>query len=121
MKFSAVFVALVTSVLPVLAAPAPEAAAAAEIQKRDLSVYVCEHANWGPRCVTIFPPWNVCQPFSATGLPGYQSWGPGEGTTCLWYTGGSCTGTQSDAVNYPGFSTVPGFWQFNTASFKCWN
>lgn len=43
------------------------------------------------------------------------------GVTCLWYTGGSCTGTQSDYVNYPGWSTVPGFWQFNTASYKCWN
>ncbi|GLB38696.1 hypothetical protein LshimejAT787_0505610 [Lyophyllum shimeji] len=119
MKFSTLFVALAATLSSVVAAPAPEAAG--ELERRDLSVRVCANANWQPPCNTIFPPWNVCQPFSATGLSGYQSFGPGTGTTCLWYTGPDCTGTQSGAVNYPGWAEVPGFWQFNTASFKCWN
>jgi hypothetical protein len=46
---------------------------------------------------------------------------PFLGSTCLWYTGAGCTGTQSGAVNAPGYEVVPGFWQFNTASWKCWN
>ncbi|KAF8068985.1 hypothetical protein FPV67DRAFT_1669025 [Lyophyllum atratum] len=122
MKFTAVVIALATTILPALAAPAPEALpeAAGELEKRaDFSVFVCEHAGFNAPCNLIFPPFNICQPFSATGLTGYQSWGPGVGTICLWYTGASCTGTQSDYVVNPGWSTVPEFWQFNTASFKC--
>ncbi|KAF9465365.1 hypothetical protein BDZ94DRAFT_1234763 [Collybia nuda] len=122
MKFSTALVALAATVVPALSAPAAEAAVEAhEEVKRDFSFYICEQAEWHGRCNTIYPPWNVCQPFSATGLSGYQAFGPASGVTCLWYTGGSCTGTQSDYVTYPGWSTVPGFWQFNTASYKCWN
>jgi hypothetical protein len=46
MKFSAVFVALAATIVPVLSAPAAEVAVEArdELEKRDLSVYVCETA-----------------------------------------------------------------------------
>ncbi|RDB14580.1 hypothetical protein Hypma_016452 [Hypsizygus marmoreus] len=121
MKLSIVFAVIAAIAAPALAAPAAEAAAEArsDLQKREFSVYVCEHENFQPRCVTVFPPFNVCQPFSATGLTGFQAFGPSQGTICLWYTGPNCTGTQSDYIQYPGFSTVPAFWQFNTASWKC--
>lgn len=46
MKFSAVFVAVIASVLPALSAPTADTdiVARGELEKRDLSVYVCEGA-----------------------------------------------------------------------------
>ncbi|RDB14575.1 hypothetical protein Hypma_016448 [Hypsizygus marmoreus] len=121
MKLSTVFAVIAAIAAPVLAAPAPEAAAEArsELQKRDLSVYICEHENFQPPCNTVFPPFARCQPFSAIGLTGFQAFRPSQGTICLWYTEPDCAGTQSDHIVYPGFSTVPVFWQTHTASWKC--
>ncbi|KAF9564018.1 hypothetical protein CPC08DRAFT_721232 [Agrocybe pediades] len=113
--------AMLMSVLSALAAPAPEAAEVEQLEKRTLNVHVCQNANWNGPCVDFHTNFNQCYPFSALGLSGYQSFGPDSGTTCLWYTGPACTGTQSDAVNFPGFAVVPGFWQSNTQSFKCWD
>ncbi|KAF7329030.1 RING-finger domain-containing protein [Mycena venus] len=112
MQFSATLVALTVAFAPVFAAPAAEPPRSSEARRRRLRVY------W--RCNHITPPYNVCQPFSATGLTGYQSWGPDNGDTCIWYTGGDCTGTPSGNVYYPGYTDVPDFWKFNTASFKCY-
>lgn len=45
MKFTAVVIALAASILPALAAPTDAAVEARdEVEKRDLSVYVCERA-----------------------------------------------------------------------------
>ncbi|KAJ7203432.1 hypothetical protein C8J57DRAFT_1247677 [Mycena rebaudengoi] len=124
MQFSTILITLAVAFSPALAAPTAEPAAGeptvAALEKRAVGVFVCTGQNFSGQCNHISPPFNVCQPFSATGLTGYQSWGPDQGTTCLWYTGGSCTGTQSGAVNFPGYTDVPDFWKFNTASFKCW-
>ncbi|KAH6918363.1 hypothetical protein BKA70DRAFT_1246972 [Coprinopsis sp. MPI-PUGE-AT-0042] len=119
MKFSAVFTAFaIAAATPALAAPAAEAEAN-QLEKRDLSIRV--FSNGSGRCVDYRPIWNTCAAFSAIGVSGYQTWRVGSGSTCLWYTGAGCTGTQSGAVNSPGYEVVPGFWQFNTASWKCWN
>ncbi|KAF9564014.1 hypothetical protein CPC08DRAFT_721228 [Agrocybe pediades] len=99
---------LMSGVLPALAAPA--GAEAVDCRSRTAREARPQHPRL-PEC---------CYPFSALGLSGYQSFGPDQGTTCLWYTGAGCTGTQSDAVQYPGYGVVPGFWQSNTQSFKCW-
>ncbi|KAH6914677.1 hypothetical protein BKA70DRAFT_1256749 [Coprinopsis sp. MPI-PUGE-AT-0042] len=121
MKFSTVFTAFaIAAATPALAAPAAEVEAN-QLEKRDLSIRVCEGSNGSGRCVDYRPIWNTCAAFSAIGVSGYQTWRVGSGSTCLWYTGAGCTGTQSGAVNSPGYEVVPGFWQFNTASWKCWN
>ncbi|KAJ7430918.1 hypothetical protein FB451DRAFT_1574177 [Mycena latifolia] len=121
MQFSTILVALAVAFAPALAAPTAESATPATLQKRDVGAYVCTGENFTGQCNHITPPYNVCQPFSATGLTGYQSWGPDNGDTCIWYTGGSCTGTPSGNVYYPGYSDVPDFWKSNTASFKCYS
>ncbi|KAJ6550789.1 hypothetical protein DFH09DRAFT_1319656 [Mycena vulgaris] len=119
MQFSTALIAFAVAFAPALAAPAAESVAA--LQKRDVGAFVCAGENFSGQCNHIIPPYNVCQPFSATGLTGFQSWGPDNGDACIWYTGGSCTGTQSNLVIYPGFADVPEFWKFNTASFKCYS
>ncbi|KAJ7432866.1 hypothetical protein FB451DRAFT_1420264 [Mycena latifolia] len=121
MQFSTILVALAVAFAPALAAPTAESAAPAALQKRDVGAYVCTGENFTGQCNHITPPYNVCQPFSATGLTGYQSWGTDNGDVCIWYTGGSCTGTPSGNVYYPGYSDVPDFWKSNTASFKCYS
>ncbi|KAI0686033.1 hypothetical protein BC835DRAFT_1309680 [Cytidiella melzeri] len=137
MKFSAALIALVAASLPALAVPTAEPepvpapvsvelagreATPAELEKRDNNIYVCEGSGFTGRCVTYYPDWNVCAPWSALGLSGLQAWGPGEGVYCIWYNEpcGSSDVTASDTFTYPGFSTVPGYWQFNTQSWKCW-
>ncbi|KAI0686034.1 hypothetical protein BC835DRAFT_476867 [Cytidiella melzeri] len=120
MKFSTTLIALVAASLPALAVPnaEPEPVPA----PRDNNVYVCEGAGFTGRCVLYAPEWNVCTPWSALGLSGLQAWGPGEGVYCIWYNKpcGSSGTTGSDTFTYPGFSTVPGYWQYNTQSWKCW-
>lgn len=44
MKFSVAFAVLAAAIVPALAAPAAEAEARGEVEKRDLSVYICERA-----------------------------------------------------------------------------
>src|SRR5258706_577197 len=44
-----------------------------------MAAYHYDFSNWTGTCHTIVPPWNGCEPFSYTGLSGYQSWGPGVG------------------------------------------
>ncbi|KAJ7063967.1 hypothetical protein C8F01DRAFT_1250234 [Mycena amicta] len=125
MQFSAVFIALAVVFAPALAAPTAEpdsgAHAPVGLQKRDVGAEVCTGENFTGQCNHITPPYNVCEPFSATGLTGYQSWGPDQGDTCIWYTGSDCTGTASGNVYYPGYTDVPDFWKSNTASFKCYS
>ncbi|KAG6906581.1 hypothetical protein DXG01_013067 [Tephrocybe rancida] len=72
MKFISLFIFAAAAVTSTLAAPA-------ELEKRGLSAYVCEGTNFTGRCVNYIPPWNTCEPFSALGLNGFQSWGPGQG------------------------------------------
>lgn len=45
----------------------------------------CWHSNWVAPCVNFKPTWNLCYPFSALGLTGYQSWGPGTGQSMSTY------------------------------------
>jgi len=118
MKFSAAFVVLAAALAPALA-PA-FAAPTEELQKRENTIYVCTGDDWDWTCITYDPIYNQCQPFSDIGLEGYQSWGPSSGTYCIWYSGAGCTGTASDAFTDPGYAPVPGYWVYNTASFKCW-
>jgi len=41
--------------------------------------------------------------------------------TCLWYNKPcGAPATQSDYIQYPGWSSVPFYWEQNTQSFKCW-
>ncbi|KAJ3559616.1 hypothetical protein NM688_g232 [Phlebia brevispora] len=119
MKFTATFFALAAAVLPALAAPAAEAEAAA-LQKRDNTIYVCTGESWDGQCVLYYPNWNQCYPWSALGLSGLGSWGPSSGTYCILYTGDDCDGTASDTFTDPGYAPVPGFWQYNTQTWKCW-
>ncbi|KAF9564019.1 hypothetical protein CPC08DRAFT_816183 [Agrocybe pediades] len=120
MQLSIVF-AMLATVIPTLAAPSGAESEVEQLEKRTLNVFACQNENFVAPCVNFHTNFNQCYPFSALGLSGYQSFGPDQGTTCLWYTQAGCTGTQSDAVQFPGFTTVPGFWQSNTQSFKCFD
>ncbi|KAF9541306.1 hypothetical protein CPC08DRAFT_730828 [Agrocybe pediades] len=88
------------------------------LQKRDLSVHVCQSNACGP-CVDFQPVWNECYPLSVLNMSSFESWAPGDGTTCVWYTGIGCTGTPSGDVVPPGWAEAPGFWKTNTLSWKC--
>ncbi|KAI0090085.1 hypothetical protein BDY19DRAFT_992325 [Irpex rosettiformis] len=135
MKLSTAFLTVVAAVaLPVLAVPSPVAEPAVgdaldvvsrdanELEKRDNSIYVCTGQGFTGQCTNYFPTYNVCTPWSALGLSGLGSWGPAQGVYCIWYNKpcGSSDTTGSDSFTYPGFSSVPGYWQFNTQSWKCW-
>ncbi|KAH6909333.1 hypothetical protein BKA70DRAFT_1278234 [Coprinopsis sp. MPI-PUGE-AT-0042] len=120
MQFFTIVALALATVAPAFAAPAAKAEAEAKtIEKRDLSIQVCEGPNGSGRCVDYRPIFNQCTAFSAIGVQGYQTWRVGSGTTCLWYTQQGCNGVQSGAVNSPGYEVAPAFWQFNTQSWKC--